>query len=171
MNEQNTLYKLMVLYMLRSIDFSLTYAHISNFILEREYTDYFTLQSALSELQESSLIHVEVINGTSYYMITPAGEEMIRMFLPKVSLAIRSDIDSYLKENHVQMHQDVSVLSESYRTTEGSYEVRCRVREKKETLIDMRLTVPDRMQAEAIEKRWKEKCQNIYEYLMQELMC
>ena len=45
-----TLYKLIILYMLDKISFPLSNAQLSEFILEKEYTDYFTVQSALSEL-------------------------------------------------------------------------------------------------------------------------
>ena len=48
-----TLYKLIVLYMLKKIDFSMTNAQISNFILDQGYTTYFTLQSVLAELTEA----------------------------------------------------------------------------------------------------------------------
>ena len=43
MSEPHTLYKLIVLYMLKKIDFSLTNSQISSFILEQGYTTYFTL--------------------------------------------------------------------------------------------------------------------------------
>ena len=62
MDEKNKLlYKLMLLYMLNKVDFSLSFSQISDFILEKGYTDYFTLQVCLSELIDSSLIHAEVI--------------------------------------------------------------------------------------------------------------
>ena len=50
LSEPMTLYKLMNLYMLKQVNFPLTYAQISDFFLSREYTDYFTLQQALTEL-------------------------------------------------------------------------------------------------------------------------
>ena len=69
MSEINTLYKLIVLYMLSEIDFSLTNVQISTFFLDQEYTSYFTIQSVLSELTEAELIHQEIIQNTSYYTI------------------------------------------------------------------------------------------------------
>lgn len=42
-----TLYKLIVLYMLNKVKFKLTYAQISEFILEKEYTNFLTLRSHL----------------------------------------------------------------------------------------------------------------------------
>ena len=74
MSDFNTLYKLMILYMLSKVDFSLTNAQFSSFFLDKGYTDYFTVQSVLSELTASDLIHQEVVQNTSYYTITPAGK-------------------------------------------------------------------------------------------------
>ena len=45
--EALTLYKLIVLYMLNKVNFPLTNAQISEFVLGREYTTYFTLQEAV----------------------------------------------------------------------------------------------------------------------------
>ena len=42
-----TLYKLIVLYMLDKVKFKLTYSQISGFILEKEYTNFLTLQQVI----------------------------------------------------------------------------------------------------------------------------
>ena len=52
MAETFTLYKLIVLYMLDRVDFPLTTSQISEFILDKGYTTYFRLQSALAELTD-----------------------------------------------------------------------------------------------------------------------
>ena len=51
MSDSFTLYKLIVLYMLQKVDFPLTNSQISEFVLDKEYTNYFTLQQALSEME------------------------------------------------------------------------------------------------------------------------
>ena len=45
-----SLYKLIVLYMLKKVNFPLTNAQISDFILGQEYTSYFHLQQVLTEI-------------------------------------------------------------------------------------------------------------------------
>ena len=50
-----TLYKLIVLYMLNKVKFKLTYAQISEFILEKEYTNFLTLQEVICDLQDTAL--------------------------------------------------------------------------------------------------------------------
>ena len=49
MTDALTLYKLIILYMLDRVDFPLTNSQISEFILDKGYTDYFKLQQAISE--------------------------------------------------------------------------------------------------------------------------
>ena len=170
MSEPHTLYKLIVLYMLKKIDFSLTNSQISSFILEQGYTTYFTLQSVLSELTESGLLHQETIQNSSFYTITPEGEETIGFFENKISQSIRDDIDHYLKENKMQLRNEVSVIADYYRNTAGEFAVRCQVKEKHSDLIDLTVTVPDEAQAKAICSQWQKKCQTIYEYIMKELL-
>ena len=54
MAEAFTLYKLIILYMLDKVDFPLTNSQISEFVLDKGYTDYFKLQQALSCLLYTS---------------------------------------------------------------------------------------------------------------------
>ena len=55
MSEAFTLYKLIVLYMLEKVDFPLTNGQISEFILEKGYTSYFTLQQPLPFLSSEAV--------------------------------------------------------------------------------------------------------------------
>ena len=57
-----TLYKLMVLYMLNKVDFPLTNSQISEFILDKGYTNYFSLQQAIHDLSDTELIRTEQIH-------------------------------------------------------------------------------------------------------------
>ncbi len=68
-SEPLTLYKLIVLYMLNKVNFPLTNAQISEFILDKEYTNYFTLQQVIGELAEGDLISLKTVGNTSYYHI------------------------------------------------------------------------------------------------------
>lgn len=167
---QQNLYKLIVLFMLQKIDFSMTFSQISDFVLGQGYTDYFTLQSSISELMEADLIHQETVRNISYYTITPEGEETIGFFGKRISPDIRSDILQYLKKNKMQMRNDTSVRADYYRSTSGGYEVRCRAFERQETLIDLKLSVPYEEQAKDICKNWNEQSQAVYAYIMQTLM-
>ena len=53
-----SLYKLIILKMLEQVEYPLTNSQITEFILDKEYTYYFTVQQALSEMVESGLVNV-----------------------------------------------------------------------------------------------------------------
>ena len=170
MSEPFTLYKLIILYMLQKVDFPLTNSQLSEFILDRGYTTYFTLQSVLSELIESDMIRQEIILNSSYYSLTEAGEEALYYFQNRISKSIRDEIDSYMNEHKMQLRDEVSVLADYYKNTANEYSVRCVVKEKYSNPIELTITVPDEVQARIVCRNWKDRCQQIYEHVMKELL-
>jgi len=170
MAETQTLYKLIILYMLDKVNFPLSNAQISEFILEKEYTDYFTIQQALSELIESKLIQVETVRNVSLYHTTEDGRKTLTYFSKKISSAIREDIDSFLSEHKYELRNETSTPADYYRTTSGDYAARCRVLEKDSVLIDLTLTVPIEEQAAAICSHWRNKSQEIYASIIKSLL-
>lgn len=170
MAEPLTLYKLIILYMLKSVKFPLTNTQISTFILDQEYTTYFTLQQAISELVEAGLISRETIRNTSQYTLTPDGDETLGYFEQKISAPIREDIDRYIQENKLELRNEVAIVADYYKNTAGEYSVHCEVKEKRGDLVDLTISVPDKEQAIAMCNHWNQKCQEIYEYLMSTLL-
>ena len=168
--ESSTLYKLIILYMLRKTSFPLTNAQLSEFILEQGYTTYFHLQEALSEMLEANLLHVETIRNTSYYRMTEEGENTITYFGNQISHAIREDIDIFLKENSYRLRNEVSVIADYHKLTGQDYIVSCQVKERDEFLIDLKLAVPTEEAAKSICNNWSKKNQDVYSYLMKELL-
>lgn len=170
MAEAQTLYKLIVLTMLDRVDFPLTNAQISDFILTKEYTNYFTLQQVLAELVETELAEVHTVRNSSYYQITEKGKETLNFFGHMVSAAIHEDMDKYFKDNAIAMRDEMSVKADYFPNNHDEYSVRLRVMEKDSPAIDLTLTVPTEAQANSICDNWKKKNQKLYAYLMQELL-
>lgn len=170
MAETQTLYKLIILYMLDKVDFPLSNAQLSEFILEKEYTDYFTLQQVISELVETKLIQMETVRNVSLYRLTEDGQNTLTYFGKKISSTIREDIDTFLSEHKYELRNETSTPADYYRTTTGEYAARCRVLERDSVLIDLTLTVPLEEQAAAICSHWREKSQEIYASVMKTLL-
>ena len=170
MAEAQTLYKLIVLTMLGKVDFPLTNAQISDFILTKEYTNYFTLQQVLSELVETELAEVHTVRNSTYYHMTGKGKETLSYFGNMVSSAIHEDMDKYFKENAIALRDEMAVRADYFPNNQGEYSVRLRVMEKDAPIIDLTLSVPTENQANNICNNWKKKNQKIYANLMQELL-
>ena len=156
--------------MLNKVNFPLTNAQLVSFLLEKEYTTYFTLQQAISELIDSDLIKISTIRNSSYYEIRENGVHTLTFFQKKISEAIRQEIDDYLIQNKYTLRNEVSVISDYFKNSDSEYVVRCRVKEKNSDLINLALTVPDKEQAIAISQNWEKKSPVIYDFIMMELM-
>ncbi len=170
MAEALKLYKLIILYMLDKVDFPLTNSQISEFILNEGYTNYFTLQQALSELGDSGFIHEESTHSRTFYHLTEEGEQTITFFKNDISPAIQEDINTFLKNKKYELKNEVAVKADYYQNPNHEYSVRCQVMEHEASLIDLTITVPTEAEAETISNNWAKKSQEIYAMIMTRLL-
>ena len=110
MTEPHTLTKLIVLYMLDKVDFPLTRAQIYEFILEKEYSDYFTLTQAIFELTEDGYIETAKKHASTFLSLTDKGRDTLTFFRNRISEGIKNDINRFFDENRMQIVNDVSVI-------------------------------------------------------------
>lgn len=165
-----TLYKLIVLYMLDKATFPLSNSQISEFILDREYTSYFHLQQALSELVDAKLTEIEVVRNTSYYRLTPEGESTLGFFSDEISSSIQAEILEFLTEKGYEIQKKPVTTADYFKTGSHEYTVRCQVREKKSTRIELTITVPSKEAAETICNNWEHRCEDVYSSIMETLL-
>lgn len=170
LSEPMTLYKLMILYMLKQVKFPLTNSNISDFFVSKEYTTYFIVQQALTELLEANLISVENINNTSRYEMTKEGEEALSFFGNQISPAIITDINEFIQENKFRMRNEVSTTAEYYKLPGNDLIVHCEVLEGKTHLINIEINSPDEEQATIMTNNWRSCSQDIYQYIMKKLL-
>ncbi|MBO5348028.1 MAG: DUF4364 family protein [Lachnospiraceae bacterium] len=168
--EPLTLYKLIILYMLEKVDFPLTTAQISEFILEQGYTNFLTLQQALSELTEAGLISSKTVRNRTRLTNTKEGSETLQLFSNRISEAIRTDIIKYFYEKEIELRSEANILADYYKSTSGEFEVHMVARDKDTLLVDLTLSVPDEAMAKQMCENWDRKNQEIYQYLMEQLL-
>lgn len=164
-----TLYKLIILYMLNRVTFPLTNAQISAFILDKEYTNFMTLQQVISELDDAGMISSKTIRNRTLLSITKEGEETLHYFGNRISSAIKDDIDTFFAENEYTLRNEVSVLADYYKSTTGEFEARLIAKDRDINLVDITLSVPTEELASSICNNWQKKNQELYQYLIREL--
>ena len=169
MSDPLTLYKLIVLYMLNRVSFPLTAAQISDFILTREYTNFLTLQQVIRELTDTGLVDARTVRNRTQLLLTKDGKQTLDFFSQQISTSIRQEIDEYLKENEMELRNEVSILADYYKATSGEYEAHLKAKEGNVTLVDLIISVPVEETAAAICDNWQEKNQEIYQYLIEQL--
>ena len=162
MSDPLTLYKLIVLYMLNRVSFPLTAAQISDFILTREYTNFLTLQQVIRELTDTGLVDARTVRNRTQLLLTKDGKQTLDFFFQQISASIRQEIDEYLKENEMELRNEVSILADYYKSTSGEYEAHLKAKEGNVTLVDLIISVPVEETAAAICDNWQKKNQEIY---------
>ena len=157
--ESIVLYKLIVLYMLDRVNFTLTNSQISDFVLEKGYTNYFTLQEAINGLIESEFVYVSSIRGASHYKITYKGEEALSMFENRIPYAIKQDILDFFEKQQINLKKETEIQSDYYlNDSDGN-----------EPLLDIKFSVPTQAVAVAICDNWRQKSTEIYDILVKQL--
>lgn len=165
-----TLYKLIILYMLRKVNFPLSNTQITELMIEKEYTDYFHIREALSELVTSKLITVEKIRNTSQYTATIDGEKTLEYFTSEISYPIKREIDEYLRENAFELRNESCMIADWVLAEDGGFAVTCRVNEGKETIISLTINVTTEEEAERVCEKWPSKAQQLYLDIMTSLL-
>jgi|GEM_PF-9776 hypothetical protein len=171
LSETETLYKLIILYMLHHVTFPLSTSQLLEFFVNRhQYTDFFTLQKVISELEETELISKNTSShNASFYTITSSGEETLEYFGKRIPAAILEDINEFLKDNKVKLRNESNITANFYKSTSPGFIAHCEVREGKNILISMDIAVPDAKNAELICSNWKNASNDIYQYTMKKL--
>lgn len=164
-----TLYKLIVLYMLNRVSFPMTMAQVSDFILEKEYTNFLTLQQAVGELIDAKLISAKTVRNRTHLTITREGMETLNFFGNRINDTVRQDINAYFQENKFTLRNEVSVQGNYYKSTSGEYEAHLVAKDKEINLVEITLSVPTEEVAAAICDNWQEKNQEIYQQLIRQL--
>ena len=169
MSDPLTLYKLIILYMLNRVDFPLTKAQIGDFILEREYTNFLTLQQAIGELIDAGFVTAKSIRNRTHLILTEDGKQTLSFFGNQISDSIKKDIDEYFRNHELEMRNEVSILADYYKSTFGEYEAHLIAKDKGINLIDLTMSVPLEETAISICDNWQKKNQEIYQYLIEQL--
>ena len=170
-SEPSTLYKLIILYMLDKSEVPLSYVSISDFVLGMDYTNYFTLQQTLSDLEASKLIITE--NPTSkdtIYHITDNGKVTLEYFSDRISDAIKNDVLNYYSNHDISLKKDTVVVAEYYNTRGNQYTVRCQIKSNNVIIFEVDFSITGQKQAEIMCENFKQKSDDIFAYLMDMLV-
>ena len=164
-----TFNKLVVLYILSRVTFPITVAQISDFVLDREYIDFLTLQQMINELKDAGLITSETVGNRTHLTITDEGRETLRLFKTRISNDDRQEIDTYFLKNEFSLRNEIAVQGNYYKTISGGYDTHLVINEGDTCLMEITMPVPTDEMASAVCDNWQKKNQEIYQYLIGQL--
>lgn len=163
--------KLIILSILNRIP-GVTLNQLTTIALETLYMDYFEFVTAFEELSRDQMAAESIRKGetrvdatgrpVSRCDMTPKGRSVYQTLENRIPLPIRS----YLAQACAGWQRDIrlqNVLSASCDPDgNGLYTVRLRQNDGIKDLIDLCLTIPDRLMGQLICERWKRHPQTVY---------
>lgn len=166
--DQNlSLNKLIILYMLDKTDAPLSNTLLSNFILDNNYSDYFSLQEYVHQLIESDMVKEEEIAHNTHYHITPFGSETLAFFINRIPDSTLIEMDGYLEAHSVEIKSRVEIVANYIPGMKGEFLVECYVKDDDILLMELKMTVFDKESAKQICDKWKADHVYLYkEFLM-----
>lgn len=169
-NHDLSINKLIILFMLREVELPLTNTQLSQFVIDKGYTDYFSFQEIIHQLIETDLIRTISTSKSTSYDITREGIKTLDFFENRISGTIMSDIQEFLEINKYDIKEKLEITSDYLPAKDGDYLVHLVAKENKKTLIDLTLNVFDKDYAVDICDQWKEKSHVLYKTILGTLL-
>lgn len=154
--------KVLILYFMDRVKIPVSNMQLTRIMLENRFINYFLLQQSLSEMQQDKLIATETRDNIDYYSLSDDGLKMLEMFQNLVPAGIRVRMDENIDTIRSFMRHETSIVAEYTLENENEYEVKCRIVEDFNPLIDIRLSVGSREDARSICKNWKAHAKEVY---------
>nr|MCR5734357.1 DUF4364 family protein [Lachnospiraceae bacterium] len=148
----------------------LTTAQLYDYMMDRQYADYFKVNSILNEMMDTGLITSKTKRNTSHLMITEAGSDTIDLFPNKIPDDIKKEIRDFLIEKEIEFRNESSIQTSYDKMTNGSFLTELSIKEAGTDLLNIKVSLPTKTEAESMCINFEKKSGEIYKFIMQELL-
>lgn len=170
MAEPEMIYRITVLELLSRAGFPLSNTQIAEFFTDKKYTDYFSIQEIIHNLEDNRFIRSEKQHNLDLYSITQEGKKTLTLFHERITPAIEEDIRSYFSEHGIEMREENDVTASYDRAEGGGYALHLLVKQGPRRLMDLNLNVSTLAEAERAAYNWKAHYEDVYASLMEILI-
>ncbi len=157
--------KLLLLYLISKSDYKLTKKTITEFMLEKDYMNYFLVQQYLSELVESGFIRVTKLEK-EFYSITDKGNIALSYFKDRILKEFKEDVEKKFIKTVKDKKEEREVFSQFYQKENQQFVVNLRLIESDDILFSIYLDVPNEEQAKKISDLWKNNTEYVYQNIL-----
>ena len=170
MTEPLTLTKLIILYMLHKAGNPMLKTSVFGFIMDKDYTNYFTLMQACQELQEARFIETRIIMNGAHLAILEDGENTLKSFSDRISLAIKEDIAEYFRLNKLETKSSLNVNTNYYKASRSEYVAELSLKEDDSELLMLKISMPTEDAVIAMCENFEGKSEELYNLIVDKLM-
>lgn len=161
-SSEKTLDKLKILQVVEQFAVPLTNVQLTEFILENDFVNYFSLQQCLTELVEASFLEYSDSEGEEYYLLTESGKNSIEFFKDRIPQNIRRNINDAVVEKKKSIVINTQVSADYHKLDDTEYLVELKITENHLILADIKLTMASNKHAKRMCENWKKNAQFLY---------
>ena len=166
--------KLLILYLINRMELSMSRAQITDFVMEKDFMNYFVLEETLADMVEQGLLDAISENAqdanTTRYTVTNNGLISLEYFENHIPRPMRVLINQYVEENRGKVKRDYEVTATYFPNTETEdYHVKCGVYEDMRVLLELAISVDTREQAKQIQANWRNNASLLYQRVIDAL--
>lgn len=158
--------KLLLLYIIKFSNRSFTNNELTEFVLERNYMNYFFIQQYLSELVVSNFIEKVNIDSREIYKLLEKGEMALSYFEDRIPNSIKEELDREFNRFKIESKRETQVISDYYQKENNLFVVNLKLVENEDVLFSLYLDVASKEQAELICEKWKKDTEHIYKNII-----
>lgn len=158
--------KLILLYIIKRSPHAFSKHELNEFILDKEYMNYFFLQQYLTELIESNLIELKTIDEKPTYTISEQGNLTLNYFDERVPKRMKEDLEKEFKTHKSLKQREKQVTAEYFPKEDGQYIVNLKLVENENVLFSLYIDVSSVEQAKLVCNSWKKDTNSIYANIM-----
>jgi len=161
--------KVLILYILKNVNESLTNNNLYKIVLAVIDMNYFYFQQFLLDLIDNGYVMHYQTEDVTLYQITDKGRETLELTEDLLPGIIKLQVDTNLKGAVEQVSDEGSIIAEYVPKSENYYNITCKIVEKNETIFEIKTFAGSREQAKQIVNNWKSYAIQIYPKLIETL--
>jgi len=158
--------KLLLLYIIKFSNKDFTNNELTEFVLERNYMNYFFIQQYLSELVNSNFIEKVNIDSKEVYKLLEKGDVALSYFEDRIPNSIKEELDNEFNRFKSENKKETQVVSDYYQKENNLFVVNLKLVENEDVLFSLYLDVASKEQADLVCERWKNDTEHIYKNII-----
>jgi len=167
---ENAESKILLLFFTDKIRMPISSIQLTRIMLEHRFMNYFHLQECLFDLTDKGLLIVERHGDHECYVISEAGEKMLKLFENILPLGTRTHLLEGVSEIRLGLMREMSVSADFILVSEHEYNVKLCITEMDMPLFEAQLSVGSRDDAKLICQNWRENTNFLYPKLISLLL-
>ena len=165
--------KLLILYLISSIDLPMSRSQIVSFFVEKEFMNHFVLLQNLEDMVERGFLEAASENaedaGTTTYTLTEEGSIHLEHLESLIPRPVMRSINNSIDDTRGKIKKSFEITAHYFPNAENDeYIVKCGVYDVKRDnmLMEIFVSVVTREQAKSIQANWYNDCTSIYQTVL-----